>query len=324
MPVDPNNTDSASTPPWTIPEYLSEVEAVAVALLGKDGDLLRANRGFLNLLGSGDEPPPHDVRSFLQSPTLDELRDRPQHGPHEPVFRGLLTFGSSQTPGDTLRGEVRRDGDAFLIVAEHDLQDVERLTQTLLTVSDQLAEKQRALVRTNQLLRQREADFERAAATDELTGLANRRQVKRKLGEEIERSERTGKPLSVVMVDVDGFKAFNEKWGRLAGDAALVAIGRALAENTRPYDTIARFSGEEFVLLLPGSDERAAAELAGRLRERVAGLDLPDVGERLTASFGVAIRVGTDARALLERVDAAVVAAKEAGGNVVEVAANPG
>lgn len=317
----PFEADSArGALPWTIPDYLAEVESLAVAVVADDGTLLRANRGFLRLLAEPGEDPAGDVRGVLQSPTLEELRARPGDGRERPVYRGLLTVGAGGGPSTTLRGEVRREEELLLLVAEHDLQDVERLTQTLLTVSEQLAEKQRALVRTNKLLRQREADFERMAATDELTGLPNRRQLRRKLAEEIERSERTGKPLAVVMVDVDGFKAFNESWGRLAGDAALVALARALEENTRPYDTVARHSGEEFVLVLPGSDRAAALELAQRLRERIRGLELPDVDERVTASLGVATRADADARTLLEWVDGAVRRAKADGGDRVEVA----
>lgn len=310
----------ASASPWTIPSYLAEVEAVAVALIDEEGRLLKANRGFLRLLGDPADQPAGDARAYLQSPTWDELLDRPAHGRDRAVYRGLLTIGAGNAPGSTLHGEVRRDEGLFLFVGEHDLQDVERLTQTLLTVSEQLAEKQRALVRTNKLLTQREADYERMAASDELTGLANRRQLRRKLTEEIERSQRTGKPLGIVMVDVDAFKAFNEVWGRLAGDAALVALARVLEENTRPYDTVARYAGEEFVLVLPGSGLEAAVELAERLRQRLASLDLPDVSDHLTASFGVATRSGVDARALLEQVDAAMRAAKEAGGDRVQVA----
>ena len=165
--------------------------------------------------------------------------------------------------------------------------------------------------------------------TDPLTGLANRRSLFGRLEMEMERSERFSDIFSLAMIDIDHFKELNERHGHLAGDATLRWVGELLAGFVRRVDTVARYRGEEFALVLPRASGAAALELSEKLRQLVAtsasdyGASQP--GGRVTISVGVAT-FPDDARdlpSLIDCADAALFAAKRKGRNVV-VAHAPG
>lgn len=156
------------------------------------------------------------------------------------------------------------------------------------------AEVVRARVRTHLTLK-RQRDLLRSwVFVDGLTGIANRRHFDERLQTEWGRAERTGKPLSLLLVDVDRFKNFNDRLGHQAGDDCLRLVARAVtAAIRRPGDLAARYGGEEFVCLLPDTDEAGAVSLAEAVRQRVpaevaaAGLREP-AWPRVTVSIGVA------------------------------------
>lgn len=116
-------------------------------------------------------------------------------------------------------------------------------------------------------LRRRLEAGERLARVDALTGLANRRSFIESAGLELERARRTGRPLTVAYLDVDGFKAVNDRLGHQQGDALLAALGATLKGGVRSVDVVARLGGDEFGLLLPETDAAAAVRLLARLRE---------------------------------------------------------
>ena len=133
--------------------------------------------------------------------------------------------------------------------------------------------------------------FRRAehADTDELTSLPNRRAFKEALMHEIQRAKRYGTPLSLTLFDLDHFKQVNDSHGHPAGDRVLVAVARAVERNLRESDVFARVGGEEFVVLLPNTNEEGAVEFAERLRaalQAISPLAL-EVDAQITASFGV-------------------------------------
>ena len=154
-----------------------------------------------------------------------------------------------------------------------------------------------------------------AAHTDGLTGLCNRRAFEETLAEEVAKSLEEGRPLSLVMIDVDEFKAFNDQFGHLAGDEALRRVGRILAAVCRPEDQPARYGGEEFALLLADADADRATALAERIRGAVEAA--PWEHRAITVSLGVAILREGDGRALVAEADAALYAAKGGGRNQV-------
>ena len=154
------------------------------------------------------------------------------------------------------------------------------------------------------------------AVTDSLTGLYVRRYLMVKLQEEIHRAERYNKPLSVVMVDLDRFKKINDTYGHDAGDRALKTISQFFQKNIRDIDAIGRYGGEEFVMLIPDADKKAAFCLAERLRKELAKVKLEDLPP-ITISLGIATYPsdGTDIEELIKKADAAMYEAKRKGRN---------
>ncbi|MGH2950311.1 MAG: bifunctional diguanylate cyclase/phosphohydrolase, partial [Solirubrobacteraceae bacterium] len=156
---------------------------------------------------------------------------------------------------------------------------------------------------------------QRAARTDALTGLLNHGAMQVRVREEIARARRDGTPLSFVIIDLDDFKRVNDVRGHQAGDELLRRVAALLQAELRPYDQVARYGGDEFVLLLPGSDEAAARTVAERVRDSVA---VESVG---ACSLGVAQwQEPLDADALLEHADRALLLAKRTGKGRVAVA----
>jgi diguanylate cyclase (GGDEF)-like protein len=154
---------------------------------------------------------------------------------------------------------------------------------------------------------------------DSLTGLLNHRTVMETMQRAFSAATRYGQAMGVIMIDLDHFKRVNDQYGHLAGDQVLTGVARVLKSGVRASDLCGRFGGEEFLLVLPQASEQAAHELAERLREAIARLEIPALkGERVTASFGVAIYPGRGDDSPLDmvrRADGALYRAKQGGRN---------
>ena len=159
----------------------------------------------------------------------------------------------------------------------------------------------------------------RAVACDHLTGLANRRTLFEACELELQRWRRAPRPLSLVLIDADHFKRINDNFGHATGDAVLRHLAAGLSATFRAMDVVARLGGEEFVVLLPGCAEAAAAALAQRLCDSIAAqaVVVDGVSVRYTVSVGVATMAADvdSVEALIERADRAMYAAKAAGRN---------
>jgi diguanylate cyclase (GGDEF)-like protein len=157
------------------------------------------------------------------------------------------------------------------------------------------------------------------ATTDSLTGLCNRRRFDEVLDTEWRRAQRSGDSIGLLMIDVDHFKKYNDKFGHQTGDEVLAAIAGCIAANTRrAAEVSARFGGEEFAILLPGASAQYALETAERIRTAVLALpaaaDAPGVTP--TVSIGVAVvRPGTSPADLIKAADKALYEAKASGRN---------
>ncbi|WP_157461878.1 sensor domain-containing diguanylate cyclase [Chitinimonas koreensis] len=190
-----------------------------------------------------------------------------------------------------------------------------------------------ANARTHSQLVETEAEMRRLAVTDALTGIPNRRQFLAMLAHEVERSRRHGRPLAVVLVDIDYFKSINDQHGHPAGDSVLVRVAGILDHHRRAVDTVGRLGGEEFAILLPETDAQAARAVAERLRVLVEADWTCWEGKSIavTASFGCAsldagelapiagCEDNDPAALVLKRADQALYRAKHSGRNRTEV-----
>lgn len=196
-----------------------------------------------------------------------------------------------------------------------------------------ITERKRAEVHIQELVQQLEAERNIAqvnSITDSLTGLANRRYFDLALNTEFYRVKRTGETLSLIMIDVDHFKKFNDSYGHLAGDDCLIKIGSMLKSIVgRAPDIVARYGGEEFVVILPGTESFGAKALAERIRKGVEVLGIPHVSSEtaafVTISLGV-VSVNTtymiSPKQIVAMADEALYFAKSLGRNRTIVADN--
>jgi diguanylate cyclase (GGDEF)-like protein len=194
----------------------------------------------------------------------------------------------------------------------------ERELELLVPLGEQLAiaiENARLFQETNRL-----------AITDELTGLFNHRYFYQQLEQEFKRAQRYDRPLSLIMLDIDFFKRYNDLRGHLAGDEALRHFANRLRGNTRGVDILARYGGDEFCIILPETDLRQALVQAERIRSAMerdppAARDLPP-GDAITVSLGVAC-LGPNmgmAEDLVRAADQALYRSKASGGNQISLA----
>ncbi len=167
------------------------------------------------------------------------------------------------------------------------------------------------------------AKMKRIAVRDQLTGLLNRRGFSEYGDRAFSAAQRNGTALSVIMTDIDRFKYVNDKYGHAAGDRALVHFAKLFASDRRNEDVVARVGGEEFALLLPGTDLRDAMALADQLCNKIGStpMDLTSVGLPMTSSFGVAAISEKDTTLddMVRRADRAMYRSKRAGRNQVDL-----
>jgi diguanylate cyclase (GGDEF)-like protein len=225
------------------------------------------------------------------------------------TLRGIGPFGSY--------GE-----DAFLRVA---LLQLFLVLSLLMTMPVSVARVRR--LTTEAQLRRAWQQMEALASLDGLTGVANRRRFDAVFAQEWARARREQSPVALLMIDTDQFKAFNDGYGHLAGDACLRSVAQAIAEVPgRPGDLVARYGGEEFAVLLPGSDASGAFRIAEAVRQAVYALGLPHHAteeQRVTVSIGVAsmVPVGEmEPDELIAASDRALYEAKHTGRNRVKMA----
>ncbi len=221
----------------------------------------------------------------------------------------------------------RQHVEAELQAARDDLEKrVRERTHALETRNEELSRLRLALETANRRLRH-------LVAVDPLTGIANRRHFDRTLDREVRRARREQRPLSLIFLDLDEFKHFNDSYGHAHGDEVLRRVARTLDESfRRGGDLVARYGGEEFAVILPGVDAHRAGLYAERLRRRIWRMAIAsgsvDSGERITISGGVAaIAPGTPGfhdtapDVLLRAADQALYKAKCQGRNRIAMAA---
>ena len=268
---------------------------------------------------SGQELPPHTLWMVGEGPHPEVVRcaregreilvNRPASTP-PPAMLSLL-----QAPlqvGERLLGVMTIQSVQALAYAERELA-IFRTLCAYGAIALANAEVQAELIEKNRQLAL-------LSESDALTGLCNRLRLDQVLHDEVVRRVRSGSALSVVLLDLDDFKAVNDQFGHQAGDRVLVTVAALLRDSSRQTDVVGRWGGEEFLLVCPDTDLAGAAVLADKLRLRLASADFGVAGTK-TGSFGVAsLRDGEAADGLMARADAALYRAKHAGRNRVALA----
>lgn len=233
-----------------------------------------------------------------------------------------------------LRDEETRQWRGLLVIATLGLAalllawryvESRRFARRLARTNSELVASREDLAQAHHELEKRADLLARAASTDPLTGVANRREFTHRLAAQFEEARARRTPLTMLVVDVDHFKQFNDTYGHAVGDEVLCSIARTLQSAVRSGTLIARWGGEEFVILLPGADLAVGARLAERVRDAVAAIRREGI-EKVTVSIGVA---GTEGRELkrpedlFEEADAALYRAKDSGRDQVVLASSP-
>ena len=297
---------------YGVDAFLESTNAL-VAVLNEEGKTLAYNAAFEQL--RQNMPDCSHLRDCLSSPSkvlFDEFFKQTRS--ERTRKQANLEFIREDRWGDFLTIFVPLPGEHVLLIAEpvQAADDLAKITAELQRIKHSLAIKETELKAVI-------AQADEVSHTDSLTFLPNRKRIVADLQREVIFSERYGTPLSISLLDIDHFKYVNDNYGHVAGDEVLRKLAMELRDHIRHPDMIGRYGGEEFLVVLPHSTSKAAAEQAGRLCKYMESLVIPcdDNEIVLTLSIGIAqYKVQKeDWRRVLNRADRALYEAKHRGRN---------
>lgn len=274
----------------TILNEIARLQANYLAVFDREGRPIFLNESMQKRLGVGERDNPKTVLERIQREFFPGTSDQ-----QERWFDRIERIAEKEfyTTGE---------GDSAASY-RIDLRRVEETGHTILSLSE-----------VTKVMEERRA-FERRATRDELTGLRNRYGFNREVVERMIESLEKGRSLSLILADLDHFKSINDRYGHLVGDEALTDFAHFLRREAPDESTVARWGGEEFVVLLPGKSIEEALEIAERIRQKMHTERFASPGLSMTASFGVARQHSLEETptTLLKRADSALYRAKESG-----------
>ena len=287
-----------------------------------------ALRKTIDILISNKRKFDASINDELYATYLEAHSDRNITGDFSEQLRGVIAgakqflataISDNQTQIDALgevSSEVRRNSDPRPII-EKLVTELTKSTARASVLEANFVESAQELDKIRESLKA----AEQRSNTDALTGLANRRSLQEFFRSAQIAAMETGAPLSILMIDIDHFKKFNDSYGHQVGDQVLRLVAKVLQDSVRDVDLAARYGGEELMAVLPGADLDLCADVAGRIRRRIseARLTRRSTGQEIasvTVSIGVArFRLAEKAEATIERCDRALYQAKRAGRN---------
>ena len=278
-------------------------------------------------IGVAEEIKPTVILQDLVMPGVDGLTLVRQYRA-SPITKDIPIIVLSTQEEPAIKSEAFTAGaNDYLVKLPDKIELIARIRYHSKAYLNQLQrdEADRALRQIQQQLKEANIELQRLNNVDALTGASNRKHFNEYIETEWKRAAREQSPLSVLMIDVDDFKRFNDTYGHLAGDEGLRKVAEATRKTAgRPADLAARFGGEEFVMVLPATTLDGAKSVGEKLRQSIVDLQIPhsasSAGEFLTVSVGGAStipRLGDSFLALIETADVALYEAKKSGKNRV-------
>ncbi|HEX5871238.1 MAG TPA: diguanylate cyclase [Longimicrobium sp.] len=307
--------DTASTRILVVDDVPDNVDILDARLSSRGYQVVTATNGE-EALASVADIPPHLILLDVMMPGMDgrEVARRIKEDDALPFIPIILVTALSEAD-DVVQG-LESGADDY-ISKPYNFRELEARVRAMLrikTLQDELDQKNRELELANRRLK-------KLSITDGLTELFNHRHVHELLQDEFDRSARTGESIAVVMMDLDRFKNINDTYGHPTGDVVLFETAQIIQDTAREIDMVGRYGGEEFIAILPETDEEPGANFAERVRKAVEEHVYRDGATeiRMTVSCGVAsIREGVDSpEALLKAADEALYQAKHGGRNKV-------
>ncbi len=273
------------------------------------------NNEFLRFANLDKTPIGVSINEFLSHEGQLSLRDM-DNNPDRNMVVGFSFRGNVSAHNCIL---LKRQGQ-LLIVAQDTVQadlgtmaDMGKINNEMATLTRELSEKKTALENAY-------AKISELISTDYLTGLASRKYIQDSFVKAISYARRTATPLTIIMADLDFFKQVNDNYGHLMGDKVLVSIAKLIRRSMRNEDLAGRFGGEEFILVLVGTDQAGGKIFAERLRQKTEQMKVSGIPSKITMSLGVTEFLPDDTSDdAIRRADEAMYMAKRAGRNQVVV-----
>lgn len=286
------------------------------ALSAKGYQVVQAESGEQAIAQAVADPPALIVLDITM-PGMDGFETCQRLKSHERLANVPIIFASATSDPEVRVWAFAKGANDYVSKPLHMDEMLARVRVQL-----ELRRSEAALRDRNRQLEQLTSELSQLSRVDPLTRVANRRAWMEALAKEHDRFQRHGNTYSVVVLDIDCFKAFNDSLGHLAGDDCLRRVAAAIGSMCRKVDSVGRYGGEEFVVLLPETDIESAAAVAERIRRAIWSLAIPHPASvaavRVTASVGVAAaRPGLDGEDVLKHADDAMYVAKRAGRNMV-------
>jgi two-component system, cell cycle response regulator len=296
-------------------DYVNQISTICTVLIDQQMVICNCNLAFQTMIGANSKPVGEKFATYLVTEDQKLIINPPEKGFQKMSF---TLIGHNHAQNDMV-GYVARADEGYLLFCERSWITEDKIFEEISQINNQLANMTRELNKKNIALEKANATINTLLRADALTGIANRRHFFEYFQKMHAHAVRHKTPLSLVMVDLDFYKAINDQYGHQVGDEVLVDFAQLLQNSCREEDLPARYGGEEFAILLVSTNATEAFTQAERVRSEIEKHEFGELKLKITASFGVAsLQEGETMESLLKRSDQALYAAKSAGRNQVK------